>query len=420
MKKFIFQRYPIGVIALVVVAQLATFNPAYAQAASSQVGEMQGQAEYSSEELESLRAKLVGVADAVIQMAGLLPDNGGYSEKLESARKRIEQLSTGELTALRKTIEPSKIDSIGVEKARQTLADYQVSALGIAQKTSRAKKSGAFTPTSAGFPDKNPFCGSDRLGTELIIAADVVWYVADSIREFAQNTCNQVAVFAGVGGNTRLACLASDELWIVAKAINQGIHFCDDDFTGAKVDANYERLSHIHTDLENSVANDNTNTASIIGNTNTKASSIITNDNSNKDAIIANNNTNKSAIISNDNTNTTTITTAIANAVTTLSSNSGSTQNQVRDLILNTQIEAELARDTGTTPVASYELPASAGGQLDKVRAIVAQTITSVLAAGGNVGTAQTVLAQGDQQKAAGQFKAAYDSYRKAYQLAAR
>jgi len=419
MKKFIFQRYLIGVIALVAAAQLATFNPAYAQAASSQFGEVQGQAEYSSEELESLRAKLVGVADAVIQMAGLLPDNSGNSEKLESARKRIEQLSTGELTALRKAIEPSKIDSIGVEKARQTLADYEVSALGVAQKMSRAKKSGAFTPTSAGFPDANPFCGG-RLAPELILAADVVWYAADTIREFAQDTCNQVAVFAGVGGNTRLACLASDELWIIAKAIHEGIHYCDDNVTGAVVDTNYERLSHIHTDLENSVANDNTNTASIIGNVNTKASSIITNDNSNKDAIIANNNTNKSAIISNDNTNTTTITTAIANAVTTLSNNSGSTQNQVRDLILSTQIEAELARDTGTTPVASYELPASAGGQLDKVRAIVALTITNVLAAGGSVGTAQTVFAQGDQQKAAGQFKAAYDSYRKAYQLAAR
>src|SRR5262249_416577 len=248
-----------------------------------------------------------------------------------------------------------------------------------------------------------------RLAPELILAADVVWYAADTIREFAQDTCNQVAVFAGVGGNTRLACLASDELWIIAKAIHEGIHYCDDNVTGAVVDTNYERLSHIHTDLENSVANDNTNTASIIGNVNTKASSIITNDNSNKDAIIANNNT-----------NTTTITTAIANAVTTLSNNSGSTQNQVRDLILSTQIEAELARDTGTTPVASYELPASAGGQLDKVRAIVALTITNVLAAGGSVGTAQTVFAQGDQQKAAGQFKAAYDSYRKAYQLAAR
>src|SRR5262245_49895123 len=187
MKKFIFQRYLNGVIALVAAAQLATFNPAYAQAASSQFGEVQGQAEYSSEELESLRAKLVGVADAVIQMAGLLPDNGGNSEKLESARKRIEQLSTGELTTLRKAIEPSRIDSSGVEKARQTLAVYEVSALGVAQKKSRAKKSGAFTTTSAGFPDANPFCGDGRLAPELIAAADVVWYVADSIREFAQN-----------------------------------------------------------------------------------------------------------------------------------------------------------------------------------------------------------------------------------------
>jgi hypothetical protein len=402
MKKPLFSRYLLAVVALIATANLLTFSPAYANPSKTQG--VQEQPEYSSGELESLRAKLVGVADAVSQMAGLLPDNGGYTEKLESARKRIEQLSTSELTALRKTIEPSKIDSIGVEKARQTFADYEARQLGVAQKTSRAKKSGAFTPTSAGLPDANPFCGG-RLATEVILAADVVWYVADSIREFAQNTCNQVAVFAGVGGNTRLACLASDELWIVAKAIHDGIHFCDDNITGNVGDTSYERLSHIHTDLENSVTN---------------KAAIVSNDNTNTANIISNANTNKAAIVSNDNTNTTTITTAIANAVTTLSSNSGSTQNQVRDLILNTQIEAELARDTGTTPVASYELPASAGGQLDKVRAIVAQTITSVLAAGGIVGNAQSLLTLGDQQKAAGQFKAAYDSYRKAYQLAAR
>jgi hypothetical protein len=197
MKTLLVRRYLLALVALIAMAHLLTFSPAYAQAASSQFGEVQGQAEYSSEELESLRAKLVGVADAVIQMAGLLPDNSGNSEKLESARKRIEQLSTRELTALRKTIEPSKIDSIGVEKARQTLADYEVSALGVAQKMSRAKKSGAFTPTSAGFPAANPFCGSGRRGTELIIAADVVSYAADTIREFAQDACNQVAVVAG-------------------------------------------------------------------------------------------------------------------------------------------------------------------------------------------------------------------------------
>jgi hypothetical protein len=216
-------------------------------------------------------------------------------------------------------------------------------------------------------------------------------------------------VVVGEGGNTSLACIPFDTAFSIDEAVYLGIRICEDQFIDTTVDASYQRLDHIHTDLSNSVANDNTNTANIIANANTNASNITTNSNSNK-----------AAIISNDNTNTTTITNAISNAVTTLSNSSGSSQNQLRDLILNTQIESELARDVSSSPVALYELPTSAGGLLDRVRSVVVQTIASVQGAGGSVGNAQSFLAQADQFKAAGQFKAAFDNYRRAYQAAAR
>jgi len=407
MKRFFVRRYLLAIVALIAMAHQLTFSPAYAK--SSKTQGVQEQPEYPPEELELLRTKFLELFDASKELASLLPDNTNL-ERLEKARVQIEQLSSKELSALRRGIDPSVVDWNTVAKARQTIANKS-SELVVAQQKSRAKfkeNGGSFSVTSEGFPVASPFC-TGPVGPEAIIAVDAIYAAAELVRDLAQDTCKQIAVVAGFGANTSLACLIFDTAFNVDQAIWVAAHFCDDQFTKAQVDTSYARLDHIHNDLASSVANDNTNTASIIANTNTKASSIITNDN-----------TNKAAIISNDNTNTTTITTAIANAVTTLSSNSGSTQNQVRDLILNTQIEAELARDTGTTPVASYELPASAGGQLDKVRAIVAQTITNVLAAGGSVGSAQSLLAQGDQQKAAGQFKSAYDSYRKAYQLAAR
>jgi len=419
MKKPLFSRYFLAVVALIATANLLTFSPAYAKPSKTQG--VQEQPEYPPEELELLRTKFLELFDASRELASLLPDNNTNLERLEKARVQIEQLSSKELSGLRRGIDPSSVDWNTLAKARQTIANKS-SEIMVAQQKSRAKfkeNGGSFSVTSEGFPVASPFC-LGPFGPEAIIAVDAVYAAAELVRDLAQDTCKQIAVVAGFGANTSLACLIFDTAFNVDQALWVAAHFCDDQFTKAQVDTNYARLDHIHNDLASSVANDNTNTASIIANTDSKASSIITNDNTNKAAIISNDNTNKAAIVSNDNTNTTTITTAIANAVTTLSSNSGSTQNQVRDLILNTQIEAELARDTGTTPVASYELPASAGGQLDKVRAIVAQTITSVLAAGGSVGTAQTFFAQGDQQKAAGQFKAAYDSYRKAYQVAAR
>ena len=109
-------------------------------------------------------------------------------------------------------------------------------------------------------------------------------------------------------------------------------------------------------------------------------------------------NANTAAIIANDNAN----------------------KNELRDLILRTQIEADLAQADSSTPVAVFVTPTANGGYLDLVRAIVAQTITNILAAGGKVGQAQSFLAQGDAAKTAGDFKGAYFSYRKAYQAAVR
>ena len=194
----------------------------------------------------------------------------------------------------------------------------------------------------------------------------------------------------------------------------------EDHITTANVDTSYARLGHIHTDLENSVANDNTNAAGIMGNTDSNAASIKANTDSKSASIISNANSNTTTITNNANSNTSSILTAISGAATRITSGSSSGQTQVKDLIVDTQIEADLARDTASTPVARYLIPSSAGGLLDRVRSVVVQTITVVQAAGGTTGTAQSFVTQGDQYKAAGQFKLAYDSYRRAYQMAAR
>lgn len=68
-------------------------------------------------------------------------------------------------------------------------------------------------------------------------------------------------------------------------------NFCAGEVTANQVTANFERLAHIHDDLQADFAalttNINQSTASIINNDNTNKTAIINNDNANKDTIVA-------------------------------------------------------------------------------------------------------------------------------------
>ncbi len=73
--------------------------------------------------------------------------------------------------------------------------------------------------------------------------------------------------------DTSLVCIPLDIIWIAAKAVDEGIHFCDDDLTGAVVDANYARLNHIHDDLANVQTGVNTVTTDV-SNVSTQVSNV--------------------------------------------------------------------------------------------------------------------------------------------------
>jgi len=180
----------------------------------------------------------------------------------------------------------------------------------------------------------------------------------------------------------------------------------------------------ITTQLTNSVANDNTNTTNIINNAATNTTTITTAVSNAQTAIVNNNNANTTMIVNNDNANTT----AIIN-------NANANKDEMKNLLLRTQIEADLASTDGSVFVALYETPVtkcfpslnSLGlpqtglpantvqcGLLDLVRSIVQQTIANV----NTSSNAANFFAQGDAQRAAGNYKAAYASYRKAYKAA--
>ena len=155
------------------------------------------------------------------------------------------------------------------------------------------------------------------------------------------------------------------------------------------------------------VSNDNSNAATLNTNLTNTRNAIITNDNTNTTNIVNNDNSNKTMIVNNDNANT-----------TTLINNGNANTLALNDLILRSQIEADLATESNGVKVGWYMTPTANGGKLDLVKQIVTLTLANIVAAGGSIGNAQSFLDRANADKAAGNFKSAYDNYRKAYKAA--
>jgi hypothetical protein len=317
-----------------------------------------------------------------------------------------------------------------------------------------------FTISSAGLPPVDgpdavcsALVGAGRPSSDLVIAADAVYMAAKIVDVALNRACNQVAVAVilgeGGGGNTSLVCVASDVVLLAAETLRNKVQACDDDFDKRLIDASVARLEHVHTDLENSVTNDNANTATLNTALTTARTNIVNNDNTNKNTIVTNDNTNKNtivtaisnsqgAIVDNANGNTTTLTTAISNTQTAIINNDNANKNTIvandnantlmlSNLLVRLQIEADLATPDNSTPVALFVSPGTSCGPsaplnqcglLGLVRQIVVQTISNL--AGSNASQANSFLAKGDQYRNAGNYSAAYQEYRHAYKAATK
>lgn len=185
--------------------------------------------------------------------------------------------------------------------------------------------------------------------------------------------------------------------------------------------------------LDNAAANTTTITTRV----STAETNIVNNDNTNKDTIVNNDNNNKDTIVNNDNANTLALTNLINATRIEILKDARDNKDESNNLLLRTQIEADLSSTDGSTFVALYETPGNVClpslnnqglpqigelsnpvqcGLLDLVRSIVRDTIANV----NDSSNAQSFFATGDAQRAAGNFKAAYTSYRKAYKAASK
>ncbi len=398
-------------------------NQLFTQATHPQPEQEKAQA--SADELELFRAELIEFVRAYRELAATVSPK--QAQNFDGIEEQLLKLSLTELNVIR----GGMTDTTILSKATRKMQNSIIKTNTLRASTSSQKDS-LITLNSVGFPDADyPSCGPTRTDDSVIDASDTALFVAEGVRDGASRLCGQVAVVAGFGANTSSACIISDGVYLAAKIINYGLHYCNDKIDAAEQSAAYERLTHLHTDLETSIANDTANTstilaqvnantatitgavsaseAAIINNDNVNKALIVSNDNANKVEIIANSDANKTTIVNNDNANTATI----ANAIT-------AAKIELRDLILRTQIEADLSQNEGNSPVALYETPTANGGYLDLVQTIVTQTLAGIQAAGGGISNAQQFLTKADAAKAAGQFKSAYDLYRKAYKAAAK
>jgi hypothetical protein len=363
---------------------------------------------FSREELDQMRSALLDLLESNRELSALFSpkasakagnDASGKGNEYDSVRDQINLMSDKELTTLRSVMDPAAMRQ-KLARSRAVFAEYRS------------------TANTAGLPGITSYCGAP-ISSSVIAAADVVYFVAEGVRDIAQDGCNEVIVILGEGGNGRLLCLVTDAVYLIAKAVYAGVHFCDDDYAASVGEANYARLDHIHSDLEASVANDDANKTTIVNN-----------DNTNKDTIVTNDNTNKTTIVNNDNTNTAALTALITAAMNAIITNANANKDELKFLVLRTQIEADLAAPDSATPVAIFQTPSTVCttpsvpnpltqcGYLNLVAAIVRETIANQ--GGPNLAAAQALLVQGDTQRAAGQFRAAYTTYRKAYKTSSK
>jgi hypothetical protein len=185
--------------------------------------------------------------------------------------------------------------------AKSRIPDFSVVASASKYLVERQASAGAAIQKSLPFPGEPPIvsgCNGVDYTSATRYAELIANEVAQSILAAAAWVCNEDIL----GENGSLACVPL----AIAADITQGLfdtaQFCAGEVTANQVEANFDRLGHIHDDLSAGIAsiitNDNANTTTIVNNDNANTTTIVNNDNKNTASIITNSNANKDAIVS--------------------------------------------------------------------------------------------------------------------------
>jgi hypothetical protein len=147
-----------------------------------------------------------------------------------------------------------------------------------------------FTP---GFPNAPPIlaaCDDILHDPEWTFGVLVAHQILRTVLAVAEFACGQTVVVLGEGGNTSAVCIPFSIAKDAAEIPFELADFCGGEEDSAIGQGSYDRLEHIHLDVE--VAR-----ADILTSIEVHTQMIITNDNTNRDLIIANDNANRDQII---------------------------------------------------------------------------------------------------------------------------
>ncbi|MEO7274304.1 MAG: hypothetical protein ABIX28_23625 [Vicinamibacterales bacterium] len=320
-------------------------------------------------------------------------ESAGVS-KVRAAREAMRGLTDQQLAAL---ISRTHMPDLAL---MVTTTDFLATQAEAAPQSSPTASRLLLSNTPA-FPAADPVV-SDCDGVDVTAATRYAEFiakeVANAILAAAAWACNEDIL----GENGSAACIPLAIAADIANGLFDTATFCAGEGTANQVDANFRRLAHIHDDLAEALT-------TIVNTSNANTAAIISNDNTNTSTIVTNDNVNRTLIVNNDNAN-----------LATILADASKNKNELRDLILRTQIEADLAMVDSAAIVELYALPNANGGYLDLVKTIVTETIARVQAAGGGVSNSLAFLNDANAAKAAGDFKGAYVLYRKAYKAAGK
>jgi hypothetical protein len=235
----------------------------------------------SADDFQRFRDQLTQVLDSYEQVMQATQNADGLRQ-IQAAKQQLAQVTPEDAAAVLTNGAP---DLSGLVSAAEDLRS------NVDQAASAASGPRPESPLSLpfpGLPTQEPavdaFCMLPHGPTIRLVALDAK-LIAEGILKGIERSCDEVLVVLGEGGNLEELCTPLEIIAAIAEAVFENAEFCANEDTALTVEGSFERLEHIHEDLE-----DDTN-------------EIIMNDNENRDKIIENDNENRDLIVKNDNTN---------------------------------------------------------------------------------------------------------------------
>lgn len=260
---------------------------------------------------------LAGAQAALPEVQAFRADYGVILDTLEASLERNgNSRSLKLLQRSRMTLNATSDEGIAGLFGEAGVPDISFGVAELRRYSPRALAKSAGLPGAAGI---HGACSTNPHDADSVFGALVAAQVTSSILAAATFVCTQDIL----GTNGSAVCIP----FAIADDIAQGIfavrEWCAGEAGGAKSDASFERLGHVHADLDDA-------RATILNDASVKLTAILVNSNANATAINANIDASRVSIIANDNANSTTTNNNINASTASIIDNS----NQNKDLIV--------------------------------------------------------------------------------------